>query len=171
MTHYHVNASAFIILGKWFNYLRDNNVYDNTRIILVADHGRDLNHFEEFQFAVGDSATCNAEYFYPLLMVKDFNSRGFTTCTDFMTNADVPTLATQNLITNPINPFTKKAINNNEKYAHEQYIILSDEYIVANNNNNTFLPSTWASVKDNIWEPSNWTFSEEEVVLKEHALP
>ena len=42
VTHYHVNISSFAVLGDWFDYLRENGVYDNTRIILVADHGRDL---------------------------------------------------------------------------------------------------------------------------------
>ena len=37
--HYHANMAAFIQLGKWFDYMRENNVYDNTRIIIAADHG------------------------------------------------------------------------------------------------------------------------------------
>lgn len=32
-----------------------------------------------------------------------------------MTNADTPTLAVDNLIRNPINPFTGRVINNDEK--------------------------------------------------------
>ena len=36
--HYHANIASYIILGEWFDYLRENGVYDNTRIILVADH-------------------------------------------------------------------------------------------------------------------------------------
>ena len=171
MTHYHANASALILLGKWFDYLRDNNVYDNTRIILVADHGRNLMHYEELIFTTDNGTICDTEHFYPLLMVKDFNSSGFTTSTEFMTNADVPTLATQLIIDTPINPFTKKPINNAEKFAHEQYIILSDAHNVPTNSSNTFPPSAWACVKDNIWEPSNWTFSDEVVILKEHTLP
>ena len=46
------------------------------------------------------------EYYFPLLLVKDFGSTEFTISDEFMTNADVPTLATQGLIENPTNPFT-----------------------------------------------------------------
>lgn len=51
----------------------------------------------------------------PLLLVKDFNSKEFTISNEFMTNADTPTLAVDNLIRNPINPFTGRVINNDEK--------------------------------------------------------
>ena len=44
--HYHVNMATFIQLGKWFDYLRENGVYDNTRIILVSDHARGLGQFD-----------------------------------------------------------------------------------------------------------------------------
>jgi hypothetical protein len=33
--HYHANMAAYILLGKWFSFLKENGVYDNTRIIIV----------------------------------------------------------------------------------------------------------------------------------------
>jgi YidC/Oxa1 family membrane protein insertase len=36
--HYHVNAAAYLLLARWFEFLRENGVYDNTRIIIVSDH-------------------------------------------------------------------------------------------------------------------------------------
>lgn len=48
-------------------------------------------------------------------MVKDFNRKGFSTSDTFMTNADVPALAMEDLIRDPKNPFTGKAINSDEK--------------------------------------------------------
>jgi len=116
-------------------------------------------------------AVRDVEQYFPLLMVKDFGSREFTVSDAFMTNADVPTLAVDQLIENPVNPFTGKSINNDEKYAHDQMIILSDEWSTVTNSGNTFLPSKWAAVKDNIWEKDNWSFSKEVTVLTEHALP
>ena len=107
--HYHVNVAAYQKLSEWFDYLRANGVYDNTRIILVADHGRGLG-----QFGIKSNGQ-DMEIFMPLLMVKDFNAKGFTTSEDFMTNADVPTLATSGLIKDPVNPFTGKPINSNAK--------------------------------------------------------
>jgi hypothetical protein len=166
MIHYHANMAAMLQLGNWFDYLRENGVYDNTRIILVSDHGRALYHFDELDVP-GDDIEC----YYPLLMVKDFGSKGFTTSKEFMTNADVPTLAMDQLIENPANPFTGKTINMDEKFAHEQMVICSSAWEVEINNGNTFLPSTWASVEDEVWNKNNWTFSDVETVLAEHKLP
>lgn len=169
MTNYQVNMATMIQLGKWFDYMRENGVYDNTRIIIAADHayfGKQLEElvFDPYDFALGDLAL-----FYPLLLVKDFDSNEFVTSTEFMTHADVPTFAVDNLIENPINPFTGKEINNDEKYAHDQYVICSWEYDIAVNNGNTFIPSRWYRVKDNLWDLNNWTLLEEVTTMPEEC--
>lgn len=169
--HYQSHMAACIQLGKWFDYLRENNVFDNTRIIIVADHGHNLLQMESLTFATGDDYRKDIEFYYPTLLVKDFNSKEFKTSTEFMTNADVPTLAMKDIIENPINPFTGKAINSDEKTAHDQMVILSELWDIKVNNGNTFKPSKWASVKDNMWDKDNWTFYDEEIVLDEHKLP
>ncbi len=171
MQHYHSNMAAFKKLGAWFDDLREQGVYDNTRIILVSDHGHSLGHFTHLTGDVGAEYLKWAERFYPLLMVKDFGSTEFTTSDEFMTNADVPTLATEGVIENPVNPFTGKAINDSEKTAHEQYITISDKWVVEQNNGNTFVPSRWASVKDNMWDKKNWSFYDKDTVLQQHAFP
>jgi len=158
-------------LGKWFDYLRENGVYDNTKIILVADHGRHMGQLEELIMGTDGDETKDVEFYYPLLMVKDFGSQAFTTSHEFMTNADVPTLATRDLIENPVNPFTGKPINNAEKTAHDQFIIRSWDWDVNGNNGKTFRPAQWASVRDNLWDKDNWTFYDDQIVLKEHAAP
>lgn len=170
MIHYHCNMSAMLLLGEWFDYLRDNGVYDNTRIIIVSDHGTGLGHWEELTHGNEATSKRNSEFFCPLLMVKDFDSKGFTSSDEFMTNADVPVLASEKIIDNPVNPFTRKRITSEEKFAHDQFIIRSDEWNVAENDGYTFLPSTWASVKDDIWEEDNWEFFDEEIVLTEHEF-
>lgn len=162
--HYHANMAAMIQLGEWFDYMRENNVYDNTKIILVADHGRALGQIDDLIFDKEDESK-NVELFYPLLMVKDFNSDGFNESKEFMTNADVPALALKDLIENPINPFTGNPITNDAKLSGMQYIIRSNNWHTDKNNGNTFLPSKWATVKDNIWNKDNWTFIDEEVVF------
>jgi len=171
MMHYQSNMAALLQIGKWFDYLRENDVYDNTRIILVSDHGRYLGHLDELKMDGGKADAKNVEAYFPLLMVKDFDSDGFTVSNDFMTNADVPTLATNGLIDNPVNPFTGKAINSHEKTAHDQFVSMSEEWNANINNGNTFMPSGWASVRDNLWDKNNWTFYDEEIVLSEHAAP
>lgn len=162
LIHYHANMATMLQLGNWFDYMRENDVYDNTRIILVSDHGRQLYHSDELQLEDGTDVAG----FYPLFMVKDFNSDGFKTSDEFMTNADVPFLAAKDIIAHPVNPFTGTVISTKEKAAHEQYIIASGDWRTTVNNGNTFQPAKWLSVRDNIWNRSNW-----KVVAKEAVLP
>ena len=162
MTHYHANMASMLKLGEWFDYLRENGVYDNTRIILVADHGQRLDHAGDFLLEDGMDRT----FFNPLLMVKDFDSKGFTTSEEFMTNADVPELATKEVIDNPVNPFTGKEIISSEKNAHEQYILLSYDWNTSVNNGKTFLPGRWYSVKEDMRDNRNWKLIEENGVLQ-----
>lgn len=159
---YQTNMAAMLQLGKWFDYMRENDVYDNTRIILVADHGRS-NLYDGDEARLGERDIIS---FYPLMMVKDFDSQEFAISEEFMTNGDVPTLAMEGIIKDPVNPFTGKEINSSEKNAHDQYIISSEEWGIGENNGNTFLPSTWYSVHDDMRDVNNWKLiSEEEVTL------
>lgn len=171
MTHYHANMASLLRLGEWFDELRANGVYDNTRIILAADHGCWLWQLDELIYGDGTDAFKDVEYYYPLLMVKDFNATEFTVSNDFMTNADVPTLAVDGVIENPVNPFTGKAINSDEKTAHDQMVLISEEWDTTVNNGNTFIAGRWASVKEDMWVEENWTFTNEASVLAEHVLP
>ena len=167
--HYQTNMATMIQLGNWFDYLRENGVYDNTRIILVSDHGSQQYQSDDLIVNTGNGGSLSLDYYYPLLMVKDFGSEGFTTSDEFMTNADVPTLAVDSLIEKPVNPFTGKLITNEEKFAHDQFVILSGKYDIKENNGCTFLPSAWAAVGNGIWDTESWTFYNEEVVLPDAA--
>ena len=149
--HYHVNMAAFLQLGKWFDYLRENDVYDNTRIIIVADHGWGLN---QFGISCEDQ---DIESFMPLLMVKDFNSKGFTISDELMTNGDTPSIATSGIIENPVNPFTGNPINSELKNG-PQTIFYSDIVQPELNNGNTFLPGSWYSVEGDPHDPDNWVY-------------
>lgn len=171
MAHYHVNMGVLLEMGKWMDYLRENGVYDNTRIIMVADHGYPLAVLEALDADPNAANITNVNDFFPLLMVKDFNSKGFTMSDEFMTNADVPYLAVDGLVENPVNPFTGKAINMDEKYAHEQMIITSRDMTVQASAGKAAMTGYWASVKDNIWDKKNWNFGDEEMILTEHKLP
>ncbi len=149
---YHVNMAAFIQLGKWFDYLRENGVYDNTRIILVADHGQNVSQFD---------ITCNdldMECFMPLLMVKDFNAKGFTVCEDFMTNGDTPCIATSGIINDPINPFTGNALNSGAKNGPQNVFFTYDSDVEINNGN-TFLPGSWYTFTGgDVHDPESWVY-------------
>jgi len=158
LSTYHINMASLKQMGKWFDYMRANGVYDNTRIILVADHGFPLGQFDELKLKDGDTTIEDLESYAPLLMVKDFNSTGFTTSDEFMTNADVPTIATSNVIENAANPFTGNLITNTAKQG-TQYVISSTnaaDWDTSRNNGYQFLPNNWFSVHDNIWDINNW---------------
>ena len=90
--HYHTNAATLRMLGDWFAWMRQNKVYDNTRIVIASDHGR---HFR------GENNTLNTDFdkselaaWNALLLYKDFEAAGeIQTDSTFMTVADVPSLA------------------------------------------------------------------------------
>ena len=154
---YHINMGSLNELGKWFDYMRANDVYDNTRIILVADHGFPLDQFQDLVLNNGSSVE-DLEAYMPLLMVKDFNSTGFNTSNEFMTNADVPVLATSSVIENAVNPFTGNLLTNTAKQG-VQYVISStrpEDWHTEINNGRQFFANNWFSVHDNIWDIKNW---------------
>lgn len=169
MAHYQANVAALIQLGKWFDYLRENNAYDNTKIIIVADHGQGTRQLEDLLTTDEEGYIDDIGRYFPLFMVKDFNSTEFTTSSEFMTNADVPVLAFKDLIDNPVNPFTGKVINSDEKTAHRQFVTRSLDWQVSINNGTCFLPARWMSVEDDIWDKNDWEYYEGNLVLKEHS--
>lgn len=82
---------------KWINGLKTLGVYDNSRIIIVADHG---SGFDNSLFEAAGMESYN-----PLLLVKDPGVRGrLRISREFMTNADVPALVTAEW-DNPVNPY------------------------------------------------------------------
>lgn len=162
MKHYQCNMAAFKKLGRWFDYLRKEGVYDNTRIILVADHGRSLESFPDLLF---DTGRVSGTYFNPedvlcynpLLMVKDFGETGFKTDRQFMTNADTALLATKELIESPRNPFTDNPLTDALKHEDEQWVFYTDYWDIESNNGNKFLPGLWYKLKGHdIFETKNW---------------
>ncbi len=156
LMHYHANMAALLRLGEWFDYLREQGVYDNTRIIIVADHGAE---FEQFSNMVFDDGAMNVEAVNPLFMVKDFNAHGFSTSDEFMTNADTPTIAMAGLIANPVNPFTGNPVNNSEKTAHPQLVTTSSTWETGYFWSKTAFVTedgNWYTVHDNIFDANNW---------------
>lgn len=156
MEHYHVDAAAFLRLGEWFDLLRENGVYDNTRIIIVSDHGRDLGQFGYMHL----SDDVNVEICNALMLVKDFGAAGFSTSGDFMTLADVPTLAAGGVIDDPVNPFTGRRIENSAKNSGEQLVVLKESGVklgeVLEVSGNEYVLKKKFYVKDNIFDAANW---------------
>ena len=162
LSHYDVNMAAMIQLGKWFNYMRECGVYDNSRIILVGDHGKELGVNKNLIMYDG----FDAERFYPTLMVKDFDAEGFSYSSEFMTIADVPALALDGLIENPVNPFTGNPINTDPKAEGPVYAFYSEKMgLELNVGNNVFHPGSWYRVDNQDMRiRENWVCVERESV-------
>ena len=168
--HYQSDMAAFIQLGRWFDELRARGVYDNTRIILVSDHGcylgltgvdlrqRLTNEGTAGRYLVDEWAdtTC----YNPLLMVKDFGAQGFTTDTAFMTNAETPALAFEDTVPDPVNPFTGKAMQSEVRTIPEHHIVESDWHIVTNCGNTFSDPLKITFRNQDVFNPENWSVEE-----------
>jgi len=151
---YHINAAAIKRLAVWLNFLKKENVYDNTRIIFVSDHGAEPN----FVYRIG--LPFNVEHFNPLLLVKDFNSSGeIKTDITFMTNADVPYITLANIIKNAVNPFTGNEISM-ERKKKPLYIAISNSHISKSDTQFDLYPKIDYFVHDNIFDPNNWEKAE-----------
>lgn len=152
VSHYHANMAAILQLSKWFDWMKENDVYDNTRIIIVSDHGTRLYQFDYMQI---DKIDFDVEWYNPLLLVKDFDAKGeISTDNSFMTNADVPTLATEGIISNPVNPFTGKTISSDRK--KEPVVIIEGDLNEENTEVKVIPYKTYLTVHDNIFDENNW---------------
>ena len=152
MSHYHINIATIQQLGVWFDYLKKEGVYDNTRIIIVADHGiTEMQQVDDLIFEGIDVLDFN-----PLFLVKDFNSEGLITDRTFMTNADTILKATEDLIEDPVNPFTGKKITDDIKKNGYQHIVVTHSISVRENNGKKFLPGDNYYVKDDLFDLDNW---------------
>ena len=153
--HYSTNVAVYREVAEWLDYLKEEGVYDNTRIIIVADHGYNLAQFDYLKTPDG----LDIERVDPLLMVKDFNSNDdFSTSMEFMSNADTPTLAMKDIIDNPLNPFTGNPVNDDMKRAGPLKLMISDRIEMDSKTVNKFdmSYSTWWTVHDNIYDMNNW---------------
>jgi YidC/Oxa1 family membrane protein insertase len=153
--HYHGNAAALHRLGDWIAYLKAQGVYDNTRIIISSDHGRDVytGHFKKEKKLPFMREFCN-----PILLVKDFGATGdIKTDNSFMTNADVPSLAVKDVIPDPLNPFTGKLITSKGK-KNLVTITSTKNWIPAQQGRHTLTVASndWFTVHDSIFNENNW---------------
>ncbi len=185
--HYQTNLAALLQLENWFDYLKANGMYDNSRIIITGDHGYYLDQVDVLNAkGLNHKDKASIESFFPLLLVKDFGETCETGAnpneTKFMTNADVPLLAahgpyatSEKLIENPVNPFTGNSLAERRDALKkgEQFIIRSDgrDWNPVNNDGNCYNKAKWASVSDNLWDMSKWKAYNKKTVLKEHQAP
>ena len=153
---YHTAMASFLLVGKYMDYLKQLGVYDNSRIIIVSDHGNGHTKFPQYS----DFINTNAIPLNALLMVKDFNKKhSLIFDKTFMTNADIPYIASKDLIDNAKNPFTGNRLKSVKDFEGV------DVYLNFSNWNASQFTSSKAildeypiikHVKDNIFDESNW---------------
>ena len=165
-THYQSDMAAFILLGQWFEELKREGLYDNTRIIIVSDHGCYLGLFgldlrernpEAASLGYNPDEWSDTMCYNPLLMAKDFGASGFRTDHTFMTNADTPFLAFDGLIEDPVNPFTGRPMTQDAKQEPEQHVIESDWHVVLNNGAGFSNPLRISLKGQDIFKAENWS--------------
>ena len=168
LAHYQSNMAAFIQIGNWLDYLKEIGVYDNTRIVIVSDHGWPLGQFDDLLFLDGVSDTMyNAEDvmgYNPVLLYKDFGSDvPFNTDGTFMTNADTPYLAMHGLFDDPVNPFTSNPIfRPDAKNADRQYVMYTDNWSLDGSTDKVFTETLWYSMRgQDIFDTDNWSEDKE----------
>ena len=147
--HFYANVASINCITNFITYLKKNNIYDNTKIIIVSDHGRNVNT------KAFDKNIEFANWYNALLMYKDFNSKGeIKIDTNFMTIADTPYLATKH-IPNIKNPFNNKLITNDYK-TNGAYIIMPNSLEPSQQFSNRYNFNVYYHVKDNIFDINNW---------------
>ncbi|MEI0748305.1 YidC/Oxa1 family membrane protein insertase [Brachyspira pulli] len=147
---YYANGAAIENIIKFIDFLKLNNVYDNTKIIMVSDHALDIKT-DFYQ----DNGIEFMSIYNAFLMCKDFNStNNFTVSSNFMTVADVPYLSTEHL-SKQVNPFTHNIITNDYKNGELNPIILN-EWQPNRQLEKRFNFSEYYTVKGNIFDKNNW---------------
>lgn len=156
---YENNVVCLKAIATWLDKMKEENVYDNTKIIIIADHGIGYGDYYAEGFNQSKIGGYEKDHLHPLFFVKDFNSHGnLKTDLSFMTTADVPTIACENIIENPINPFSNKSLSNKDK-EDGVYITIDNlfmPYHSQSENIFTVPDSSWYKVSQNIFEDSNW---------------
>jgi hypothetical protein len=89
-------------MAQWIKWMKENEVYDNTKIIIVSDHGAHWEFWKgeydiDIPFKNIDEEKISMEWLLnlnPVLMVKDFNSKQpFIEDWRFMSNMDASAIA------------------------------------------------------------------------------
>lgn len=151
------SCGIFNRLGEFFDYMKANGVYDNTRIIIVSDHG---SHSKGAESGLPElpGFPFQAQNFVASLLVKDFDEHGeIKNDYTFMSNADTPYLATKDLIENAEHPFTHKSLKVENK---DDYTILNTAAAqstrIRKEKAFNVRDNEWYTVKDDVFKKENW---------------
>lgn len=153
-SHYHVFIASIKKICSYVEYLEKNQIYDNTRIIIVSDHGHNIK-FDTFKDFPNPTLPAN---FTPLFLVKDFNQTGNLKIDDsFMTNADTIFFAKKDLPVSNTNPFTSKEFIQDKDNGCNVFMAYTSNSIYLMNKTQFPYSKENYHVKDNIFNPANWS--------------
>jgi len=142
-------------LSAWIRWMKQNDVYDNTRIVLVSDHGTHWRRFNreldiDNPFYNINDESVPLKYMLdlnPLILVKDFNARGpFSENRKFMSNMDAIDIALGNL-----DPSATSIPDSRELPAFVSW------WTQDMNNRTKFSLEHKYVVKESIFDADNWT--------------
>ncbi len=98
---YRNQEKFFYDFSKWMTWLQENNVYDNTKIVIASDHGPEWYHYDGKvevdiplkNYNPHEHSKDMLLRLNSLLLVKDFNTKGLLK-EDWrtMSNADIPSI-------------------------------------------------------------------------------
>ena len=160
--HFYANYLTHESCAEFFRFLKDNDCWDNSRIIIAGDHGRASMRTIDMDFLNGfDGTGISPESLIPLIMMKDFNSDGpLQKDYTFMTLADIPILTTEGLSPemqkNPFSgiPFKTSQVKTVVKAMHggdwnaDQQLKLTQFQTTEDD---------WVYVKENVYDPKCWS--------------
>lgn len=151
--------AAYMQVGKFLEFLKENDIYDNTRIVIVSDHGchHDVDLDKSYDINLGNNIVVPTIAFNCVLLFKDFNMKGEMSINhSFMSNADTPLLAMQDIL-RPFDPLLSKEINNKNRKIDSIDIYYPKDATVINYLNDYVFDSYQFSCRPlNIFDESSW---------------
>jgi len=161
--HLYTDATALKLFVKWLKWMKENDVYDNTRIILVSDHGRYVYDpsFKSQDIPLKKEPLALPGSFDNILLVKDFNAQGeLKKNSRFMTQASVPNIA-MNGIVEGTNPYSGIPVKDPEEifplhlyYIHfrlemqDKYKYAPMDHFIVPTDDDVFDPEKWQVATD-----------------------
>jgi len=152
---YQNNLWLMRTLDKWFDWMKENDVYDNTKIVIVSDHGAHWKQWKgdvdiDIPFKNITDKIIPLKYLLnlnPLLLVKDFNSKNpFSEDWRFLSNMDAPAIAFDENDPTKLEPIINRKI--------PAYISWWSRDM---GEKNKFSLQTQYEVTNNIFNGDNWT--------------
>ena len=140
---------------KWIKWMKENGVYDNTKIVLVSDHSHYLpdSAYAEFggvyKWGAKGEEKLSAKDFWrvnSLLMVKDYQAKGsLKEDWRFMSNSDVPSIV-----------FDEKDPTKTEVPMHRILPVFFIEHSARTSEKIEMEIVQQFVVEDSVYDPANW---------------